>query len=194
MIEEGAECIPVQWIDKDKNDHLCRPGGPDVDPLHKARLVARGDLEKGYSRTGSPTADQEALFMVCILSHLTDFRSDAATLRMHTSRARRRHVRCYSVKHKVGCRTTMFLMLTTCWHSFRYMKQRTQEGTSGSAYARSCATAKACYSYARDGELQLILATHEDLVWACKALAKYIIANIESLLILGTEDVHIFRH
>ena len=52
---------------------------------------------------------------------------------------------------------------------------------------------KACYSYARNG-VRLILATHvDDLVWACKRSAEYIIANIKSLLILGTEDVHIFR-
>ena len=43
--------------------------------------------------------------------------------------------------------------------------------------------------------MQLVLATHaDDLIWACKPSAEYIIAKIKSLLILGTEDVHIFRH
>ena len=52
---------------------------------------------------------------------------------------------------------------------------------------------KGCYSYARDGEVQIILATHvDDLIWAFKLSAEYIISNIKSLLILGTEDVHIF--
>ena len=65
ILAEGAECIPLQWIGSDKNDHLRRPGGPEVDPLHKAGRDARGDFEKVYSRTDSPTADQEVLFVVC---------------------------------------------------------------------------------------------------------------------------------
>ena len=52
---------------------------------------------------------------------------------------------------------------------------------------------KACYDHARAGEVQLILATHvDDFIWACKPSAVYTIAKIKSLLILGTEDVHIF--
>ena len=27
LMAEGAECIPLQWIDTDKNEHLRRPGG-----------------------------------------------------------------------------------------------------------------------------------------------------------------------
>ena len=52
---------------------------------------------------------------------------------------------------------------------------------------------KACFSYARDGAVLLILATHvDDLIRACKPLAEYIIAKIKSLLILGNDDVHVF--
>ena len=80
LMAEGAECIPLQWIDKDMNEHLRHPAGPDIHILHKARLVARGDLEKGYSRTDSPTADQEALFIVCSVasSHRLSVRSGDA--------------------------------------------------------------------------------------------------------------------
>ena len=54
---------------------------------------------------------------------------------------------------------------------------------------------KACLSYARNVEVQLILASHvDDLIWACKPSAKHIIAKIKSLLILGTKDLHIFRY
>ena len=43
--------------------------------------------------------------------------------------------------------------------------------------------------------MQPILATHvDDLVWTCKTSAEKIIAKIKSFLILGTEDVHIFRY
>ena len=54
---------------------------------------------------------------------------------------------------------------------------------------------KACHSYARDGEVQLVLATHvDDLIWDCKLSAGYLIAEIKCLLILGTKDVLIFRY
>ena len=43
--------------------------------------------------------------------------------------------------------------------------------------------------------MQLILATHvDDLIWACKSSAEYIIAKIKNLLILGTGDVQISRY
>ena len=61
LIAQGVGCIPMQWIDTDKNEHMRKPGGPYVPPLHKARLMARGDLEKGVARNHSPTADQEGL-------------------------------------------------------------------------------------------------------------------------------------
>ena len=34
-------------------------------PKYKSRLVARGDLQKQYGRTDSPTADPEAVALVC---------------------------------------------------------------------------------------------------------------------------------
>ena len=46
LMNDGAECIPLRWIDTDKSEHLRRQGGPEVKPLHKARIVARRDLEK----------------------------------------------------------------------------------------------------------------------------------------------------
>ena len=37
-----------------------------------------------------------------------------------------------------------------------------------------------CYSFARNGELQFIFATHNDgLIWACKPSAEYIITKIK---------------
>ena len=65
LIAQGVECIPMQWIDTDKNEHQRKPGGPYVPPLHKARLVACGKLEKGVTRNDSPTADQKGLFIIC---------------------------------------------------------------------------------------------------------------------------------
>ena len=75
-----------------------------------------------------------------VLLHLTDFRSAAVMLIMHTSRTRSRQGHCCLVKLSEGFRTMMFISPTACWHSFRSMEQRAREGTSGSVYARSCAT------------------------------------------------------
>ena len=36
-----------------------------MQPKYKSRLVARGDLQKQYGRTDSPTADPEAIALVC---------------------------------------------------------------------------------------------------------------------------------
>ena len=66
LINDGAECIPLQWIDTDKSEHLRRPGGSEVEPLHNARLVARGDLERGYSRTDSPTASRTGFYLTLL--------------------------------------------------------------------------------------------------------------------------------
>ena len=55
---EKAQVLIAQGV-------MRKPGGPYVLHLHKARLVARGDLEKGVTRNDSPTADQEGLSIIC---------------------------------------------------------------------------------------------------------------------------------
>ena len=41
LIAQGVECIPMQWIDTDKDEHMRKPGGPYVplctrrDSLHE---------------------------------------------------------------------------------------------------------------------------------------------------------------
>ena len=53
-------------METDKNEHLRKPGGPDVEPNTCSRLVGRGDLEKGVEnlRSDSPTCDIEAQNMI----------------------------------------------------------------------------------------------------------------------------------
>ena len=65
VIAQVVECIPMQRIEVDKDKHMRKPGGIYVPHLHKSRLVARGDLEKGVTRNDSPTVDQEGLFIIC---------------------------------------------------------------------------------------------------------------------------------
>ncbi len=56
MISRGAEVLPTQWIEVDKNDAL-RASGKTMEPEMKSRIVARGDL------SDLTTADKEAVFL-----------------------------------------------------------------------------------------------------------------------------------
>ena len=64
LIGLGAEVLPTQWIETDKNEPLRTAGDINIEPRMKSRLVARGDLEKGYGRTDSPTLDNEGAFII----------------------------------------------------------------------------------------------------------------------------------
>ena len=89
----------------------------------------------------APQLTERRRSLCAVLLRLTDFRSEAVISKIHTFRVRCQQGRCCSVRHRKGFGTTAFHSLTTCWHSLRSREQRTQEGTSGSVYARSCATA-----------------------------------------------------
>ena len=57
--------VPTQWVDIDKNEHLRRPGGPQVAPQYKSRMVVRGDMEEALGiRTDSPTCELEGLRLI----------------------------------------------------------------------------------------------------------------------------------
>ena len=78
----GCEELPTQWIDVDKNEFKRQESkkerqmraGEDkspttvvteiIEPKMKSRLVARGDLFRVFNRSDSPTADNEAVFLV----------------------------------------------------------------------------------------------------------------------------------
>jgi hypothetical protein len=65
LIAEGHKLIPTRWVDTDTAFFKRQPGGPYVPPEYKARLVARGDLQKQQGlRTDSPTCDLSALRII----------------------------------------------------------------------------------------------------------------------------------
>ena len=54
---------------------------------------------------------------------------------------------------------------------------------------------KALYSYAKDGEVLLILGTHvDDLIWAAQPEAEWIIDKIRETFVFGTMDEAVFRY
>ena len=54
---------------------------------------------------------------------------------------------------------------------------------------------KACYSYAVDGVIQIIMATHvDDIVWACLPGAEPSVKKLKSILTFGAEDEGAFRY
>jgi len=65
LLDDGFSMLPTQWIETDQRAHLQRPGEfhePDL----KSRLVACGQFEdKRGLRSDSPTADVEALNLIC---------------------------------------------------------------------------------------------------------------------------------
>ena len=63
----SAEELPTQWVERDKNE-LKRSKGEEVEPDMQSRLVARGDLPRIWTRSDSPTADKEAVFIVFLFS------------------------------------------------------------------------------------------------------------------------------
>ena len=57
--------VPTQWIEIDKSEHLRRPGGPQLTPQYKSRLVVRGDMEEALGiGTDSPTCELEGLRLI----------------------------------------------------------------------------------------------------------------------------------
>ena len=72
IISHGAEVLPAQWIEVDKNEAL-RASGKTMEPKMKSRLVARGDLSALFNRSDSPTADKEAVFrVICYVKRAED--------------------------------------------------------------------------------------------------------------------------
>ena len=55
--------LPTQWIERDKNEFK-RIKDENVPPDMKSRFVARGDLSQVLARSDSPTADKEAIFIL----------------------------------------------------------------------------------------------------------------------------------
>ena len=54
---------------------------------------------------------------------------------------------------------------------------------------------KACYSYATDGVVQIIMATHvDDIVWACLPGAEPSVKKLKGMLTFGAEDEGAFRY
>ena len=63
LVDLGAEELPTQWIETDKNETL-RFTDPSLPYKAKARLVAMGNFSKQFGRTDSPTADNESIYFV----------------------------------------------------------------------------------------------------------------------------------
>ena len=63
LTAKGIETVPTQWVDTDKNSGLSTKEKP-LPPKYKSRLVARGDLQKIFGRTDSPTCGNEVVFLI----------------------------------------------------------------------------------------------------------------------------------
>ena len=81
LLDDGISMLPTQWIETDKNGHLKRPGVAHV-PDWKSRLVACGQFSDCEGiRTDSPTADVEALNLICSFAAGKKLRIKSADIR-----------------------------------------------------------------------------------------------------------------
>ena len=93
MISHGAEVLPTQWIDVDKNEALRAPG-KTMEPKMKS-----GDLSALFNRSDSPTAGKQAVFLAI---------SSATSRRLRIGSADRF---CYDNRREV-CPTTRSSLAT----------------------------------------------------------------------------------
>ena len=167
----------MQWIDTDKNDHLRTEGGEEIEPIHKARLVARGDQQKSYSRTDSPTADSEALFIICSYAASCKLRIKSGDVENAYFQGEKPTRPLLLRQPKGGIPDDdvndedYLLALVPIYgtkDAGRSFWKRIRSVMLESGMVENFVF-KACYSYAIDGVIQIIMATHvDDIVWACR--------------------------
>ena len=81
LLEEGHEVVPSKWVETIKNIH--EQDQPGHVPVHKARLVSCGNLErveKGELRCDSPTSDPECHLLLASFASTMKWRVCAADI------------------------------------------------------------------------------------------------------------------
>ena len=63
LLHQGTEALPMQWVETFKNAGKSTPDNP-IPMEFKARLVARGALQWNFTRTDSPTVDNEGVSLI----------------------------------------------------------------------------------------------------------------------------------
>ena len=211
MINAGVEVLPTSWVDVDKHSGLTetvtdpqtgKTRTQKLKPKYKSRLVARGDLQRTYGRTDSPTADPEAVALVCTFAV-----SEGLTLHVgdlvHGYFQGEKLERKLLLKAPKGgipglvAEGSFLLALVPIYgtkDAGRGLWRRVFRVCTGDAGLTENFVFSALYHYAEAGDTKIMLATHvDDLIWACKTGYEDKVQTIINTLLLGKHERGSFR-
>ena len=201
LLRSGHKALGMQWIETDKNASKRVPGGPYVEPLYKSRLVGRGDQEEHDVRSDSPTVDAECQRLILSFAASNKLKVRSADIENAYFQGEPL-TRLMLFKQPKGGLPGMDPEEHIC---ARVPVYGTRDAGRGfwkrlrkvciDAGLKENHVSKAFYHYTVDGDVKLMLGTHvDDLIWAAKPEAEFIIDKIRETFVFGTEDSGTFRY
>ena len=204
LIAQGAEVIPMQWIETDKNEHLRRPGGPPVPPRYRSRMVSMGNHETADLRSDSPTVSTEGqnLIFSFAASHKVKVNSlDITNAYFQGERLQRtlllRQPRGGVPDPEVS--HDSFLLARVPIYGTRDAGRgfwKRLRSVAVGAGLRESKILPAFYSYADgNGKVIMVLGSHvDDILWANLPEANHVMENIMAQFEVGTAESMNFRY
>ena len=196
LIAKGAELLPTQWIERDKNEFK-RIKDENIEPDMKSRLVARGDLSQVFTRSDSPTADKEALFILFSFASSRKLRIKSGDL-AHGYFQGEKLSKPLILRQPDGGLTDPAAKRDDFMLCFVPIYGTRDAGRGLWRRIRKVLIAIGCYenyvlpalySYAKDGVIMVMLASHvEDIMWAADSAAEHLIDSIKSEMKFGALD------
>ena len=211
LIDAGVEVLPTAWVDVDKHSGLTetvvdeKSGKKITKPLKpkiKSRLVARGDLQRIFGRTDSPTADPEAISLICIYSVSED-------LTLHVGDLDHGYFQGEKLERKLLLKAPRggipglaeegeyLLALVPIYgtkDAGRGLWRRVYKVCTVEAGMTENFIFAALYHLAVDGDTKAMVGTHvDDLIWAAKPEYEHVVKEIVDALSLGKQGSISFR-
>ena len=201
LVGLGAEELPTQWIERDKNEFKRTEETPDIEPEMKSRLVARGDLSKIWSRSDSPTADKESVFLVLSFAASRRLMINSGDLD-HGYFQGEKLAKPLVLRQPAGGlpddvqpddRMLAFVPIYGTKDAGRGLWRRIRK-VFISVGLRENFVMSALYSYSKDGVAMVLVATHvDDVLWACDPEASDVMKAVTTELAFGTLEERSFR-
>ena len=200
-VEKGAEELPTQWIERDKNEFK-RLKDVTIEPDMKSRLVARGDLSKVWTRSDSPTADKEAVFILFSFASSRKLRIKSGDLDHGYFQGEKLSKPLILRQPDGGLpdpnvkpddRMMCFVPIYGTRDAGRGLWRRIRKVLISAGFAENFIM-PALYSYAKNGIVLVMLASHvDDIIWAADPEGEAAIEIVKTELIFGALDEGTFR-
>ena len=201
LIAKGAEVLPTQWIERDKNEFK-RIKDEDIPPDMKSRLVARGDLSTVFSRSDSPTADKEAIFILFSFASSRRLRIKSGDLDHGYFQGEKLSKPLILRQPEGGlpdpaAKRDDYMLCFVPIYGTRDAGRGLWRRIRKVLIAIGCIenyVLPALYSYAKDGVILVMLASHvDDIIWAADPSAEHVIEALKIELKFGALDEGSFR-